>query len=159
LANGGLVGITADQTKAGRFAMLKYENTQFMVAVSDDYGSNWSDFVSAGSSPDPAFLAKPAFEFSRDGVIGLLWRAYYADDSYDVWSAISRDGGKAFSKSLRISHARSPGFDVFRNAGLFGDDIQDLSMDTDSIHLVWGDSRAGFQGVWYGHVPFAAYTF
>jgi len=31
--------------------------------------------------------------------------------------------------------------------------IQDLSMDPENLHLVWGDSRAGFQGLWYGRLP------
>jgi hypothetical protein len=42
---------------------------------------------------------------------------------------------------------------------MFGDDIQDLSMDKESLHLVWGDSRAGFLGVWYGRVRFADFEF
>jgi hypothetical protein len=42
---------------------------------------------------------------------------------------------------------------------MFGDDIQDLSMDKENIHLVWGDSRAGFLGVWYGRVRLADFEF
>jgi len=109
--------------------------------------------------PDAVSFSKPAFEFSRGGMLGLIWRASYADRSYDIWAAISRDGGKTFSKSLRVSHSRSPAFDLYRNAGLFGDDIQDLSMDRENIHLVWGDSRSGFQGVWYGRVRFSDFEF
>ena len=37
----------------------------------------------------------------------------------------------------------------------FGDDIQDLSMDRRNMHLVWGDSRSGFQAVWHGRVRLA----
>src|ERR1039457_3174924 len=73
--------------------------------------------------------------------------------SIDIWSSLSRDGGKSFSVSLRVSHALSPSPIPGRNAGLFGDDIQHLAMDDTSMHLVWGDSRAGFQAVWYGRVP------
>ncbi len=32
-------------------------------------------------------------------------------------------------------------------------------MDKENLHLVWGDSRSGFRGVWYGRVPFSAYEF
>ena len=42
---------------------------------------------------------------------------------------------------------------------VFGDDIQDLSMDKQTMHLAWGDSRAGFQGVWYGRVQLSAFEF
>jgi len=152
-SNGGFVKITADPTTAGRIAMLRYQDTEYSVAVSEDFGATWSDFVRAGHSPDAVRLTRPAFEYSRDGVLGLIWRAIYDDGGYDVWAAISLDGGPTFGASQRVSHARSPAYDKFRNAGLFGDDIQDLSMDSENLHLVWGDSRAGFQGVWYGRVP------
>ncbi len=109
--------------------------------------------------PDAVSFAKPRFEFSRDGVLGLMWRAVYADRSYDIWAVISRDSGKTFSAPLRVSHARSPARDAFRDGGGFGDDIQDLSMDSKTMHLVWGDSRAGFQGVWYGRVQLSAFEF
>ena len=58
---------------------------------------------------------------------------------------------------MRVSHAASPSQDPIRVGA--NDDIQDLSMDNDNIHMVWGDSRAGFQGVFYGRVAFAAYEF
>jgi len=158
--NGGLTDISADPTKAGRFAMLKSETgPRYSVAVSDDYGATWSPFVSAGTVPEAVGFSKPAFEFSRDGVLGLIWRASYADRSYDIWAAISRDGGRTFSRPLKVSHARSPAFDPYRNAGLFGDDIQDLAMDRENLHLVWGDSRSGFQGVWYGRVRLSDFEF
>ena len=154
---GGLTDISADPTKAGRFAMLKSDRAQYSVAVSEDNGTTWSPFVVAGTVPEAVSFSKPAFEYSRDGVLGLIWRASYGDGSYDIWAVISRDAGKTFAKPVRVSHAKSPAFDRYRNAGLFGDDIQDLSMDKNNIHLVWGDSRSGFQGVWYGRVPFSAF--
>jgi hypothetical protein len=141
--NGGLTDISADP--------------QYSVAVSEDFGQTWSPFAIAGTVPDAVNFSKPAFEYSRDGVLGLIWRASYADGMYDVWAVISRDGGKSFVKPVRVSHAKSPAFDLYRNAGLFGDDIQDLSMDKSNLHVVWGDSRSGFQGVWYGRVPLSAF--
>ena len=158
-ATGGLSGIAADPTRAGRLALLKYEGVRYSVATSADAGRTWTPFVPAGSTPDAVSFSKPAFEFSRDGVLGLMWRATYADGAYDVWAAISRDGGAAFSKPLRVSHSRSPAYDRYRNAGLFGDDIQDFSMDRETMHLVWGDSRSGFQGVWYGKVRLSDFEF
>jgi hypothetical protein len=151
--------ISADQTKAGRFAMLKTEGPLYSIAVSEDYGQTWGRPVTAGTVPDAVGFSKPRFEFSRDGVVGLMWRAIYADRSYDIWASISRDAGKTYSKPLRVSHAKSPARDAFRDGGGFGDDIQDLSMDKHTMHLVWGDSRAGFQGVWYGRVPLGAFEF
>ena len=158
--NGGLTAISADPTRAGRIAMLRAEGAnKYTVSASDDWGQTWSPFVTAGTTPDAVSLSKPSFEYSRDGVVGLMWRAVYADRTYDIWAAISKDGGHTFSKPLRVSHAKSPASDPYRNAGLFGDDIQDLSMDRESMHLVWGDSRAGFQGTWYGRVKLSDFAF
>ena len=155
---GGVSGLAADPTKPGRFALLKYGSGEYQVAVSEDFGQTWSNFVPAGSTASAASLTKPWFEYSRQGVLGLMWRAIYPDRTFDIWSSLSRDGGKSFSKSLRVSHAVSPASIPGRNAGLFGDDIQDLVMDNANVHMVWGDSRAGFQAVWYGRVPVSAYS-
>jgi len=157
--NGGQVAITADPTTDGRIAMLRYQDAEYSVTVSDDFGMTWSEFTPAGRTPGAVSFTKPAFEYSRGGVLGLIWRAVYEDGSYDIWASISRDGGLSFSQSQPVSHARSPAYDKYRNAGLFGDDIQDLSMDSENLHLVWGDSRSGFQGVWYGRLPLDSFSF
>jgi hypothetical protein len=151
--------IAADPTKAGRFAMLKTEGPKYSIAISEDYGQTWAPNVIAGMVPDAGGFSKPRLEFSREGLIGLMWRASYADGLYDIWASISRDSGKTYSRSLRVSHAKSPARDAFRDGGGFGDDIQDLALDKQNMHLVWGDSRAGFQGVFYGKVALSAFEF
>ena len=151
--------LATDQTKPGRFAMLLNQGPKYSVTVTEDFGQTWSPIVDIATVPDSTGSTKPAIDFSRDGVLGLMWRALYADGSYDVWAVTSKDSGKTFSKLLRVSHAKSPARDAYRNGGLFGDDIQDLSMDKVNMHLVWGDSRAGFQGVWYGRVKLADFEF
>jgi hypothetical protein len=153
----GLTRIAIDPTKAGRIAVLQAEGPEMSVTVSEDWGKTWGPMVPAGAAPGSAATTKQAFEYSRNGALGLMWRAIYPDQSYDIWASISRDGGHSFTKSLRVSHARSPASDPRRNAGRFGDDIQDFSMDAQNIHMVWGDSRAGFQGVFYGRLPLAAF--
>jgi hypothetical protein len=139
--------------------MLKTEGPRYSIAISEDNGQTWGAYVPAAAVPDAVGFAKPRFEFSREGLIGVMWRASYADGMYDIWAAISRDSGKTYSRPLRVSHAKSPARDPFRDGGGFGDDIQDLSMDKEAMHLVWGDSRAGFQGVWYGRVQLSAFEF
>lgn len=154
--------LAADPTKAGRFAVLSFlsgADPHWEVITSEDHGANWGQPVMAGTTPGATVLTKPAFEYSRDGVLALLWRAVYSDATYDIWSTVSKDGGKTFSSPLRVSHARSPLKDPVRSAGNFGDDVQDLSMDKENVHMVWGDSRSGFMGVFYGRVPFSAYQF
>ncbi len=159
---GGISGLAADPTTAGRFALLRYRagpTPGYQVAVSDDYGKTWSPFAMAGQTPNVTNLTKSWITYSQAGVLGLMWRAIYTDHSYDIWSSISKDGGHSFSISLQVSHGVSPVANPYRNDGLFGDDIQDLVLDNDTAHMVWGDSRAGFQGVWYGSVPLASYDF
>jgi hypothetical protein len=154
--SGGVAGLAANPAKAGQFVIMTGTATEYRVAASEDYGQTWSGFVTAGQTANAVSLTKPWLEFSRKGVLGLMWRAVYADRRYDIWSSVSQDGGKHFSPPLRVSHAMSPG-STPRNAGLFGDDIQNLAIDDQYAHMVWGDSRAGFQGVWYGRVPISAY--
>jgi hypothetical protein len=40
---------------------------------------------------------------------------------------------------------------------MFGDDLKNLAIDDENVHMVWADSRAGFQGVWYGRMPLSGY--
>ena len=156
--NGGASGLAADPTKAGRFAIMTGTANEYRIAVSEDYGQTWSPFATAGKTPNAVSLTKPSLEYSRKGILALMWRAVYADRTYDIWSSVSMDGGLTFTAPLRVSHSVSPGSVPGRNAGLFGDDIQHLAFDDQNVHMVWGDSRAGFQGVWYGRVPIAAYS-
>jgi hypothetical protein len=160
--HGGPTALAADAIRAGRYAVLEYDpgKPDYQVIVTDDYGRSWSAPVPAGKTAGAAALTKPAFEYSRDGVLALMWRAIYPkDQSYDIWAAISKDGGHAFSDPLRISHARSPAVDPYRNAGLFGDDIQDLALSAKDLYAVWADNRAGFQAVWLGRAALTTFQF
>jgi hypothetical protein len=156
----GANNLIADPATTGRYSVMRTvaaPNPHYEVSTSSDGGKTWSDFVPVPSTSGATGVAKPWIAYSREGVLGLMWRATYPDRMYDIWAVISRDGGKTFSQALRVSHAKSPGPDYYRNGGNFGDDIQDLAMDKENMHLVWGDSRAGFQGVWYGRVALSSF--
>lgn len=159
--HGGPTALAADPTRAGRYAVLEYDPkaAAYQVIVSENYGRSWSPPGTAGATPRATVLTRPAFEYSRGGILALIWRAVYPDQSYDIWAAISRDGGRHFSRSLRISHARSPAVDPYRDAGLFGDDIQGLALSPKNLYVVWADNRAGFQGVWLGRAPLSVFQF
>jgi hypothetical protein len=154
-------GLAADPTKAGRYAVLAYTaapTPRLEVVTTEDRGQTWSSPVTAGTTPNATSFTKLAFKYSRQaGVLGVMWRAIYRDSTYDIWSAISKDGGKTFSRPLRVSHAVSPASDPIRVGA--NDDLQDLAMDAENIHMVWGDARSGFQGTYYGRVAFSAYEF
>jgi len=131
---------------------------RFEVAVSEDHGQSWSPVTVAGSTPGAATYSKVAFEYSRDGVLGLMWRAYYPDGTYDIWSSISRDHGKTFA-TRNGSHMHVRQEAIRSKPEAVEDDIQDLCMDKENIHMVWGDARAGFQGVFYGRVAISSFEF
>jgi hypothetical protein len=155
-----MAGLAANPTKKGQFVILDYivdKTPRYELVTTNDDGQTWSRPVFAGSTPEALWYVKPQIRFSRSGVLAVMWRAIYKDGTYDIWSTLSKDGGKTFSKALRVSHARSPSKDPTR-AGA-NDDNQDLWMDDDNLHLVWSDSRAGFQGVFYGRVPLSAFQF
>ena len=152
--------LIADQTKAGRYSILRYVSAptpHYEVTTTEDHGQTWSQPVNAGSTPEAASLTKPAIKYSHGGVLALIWRAIYQDGSYDVWGAISKNQGKTFSRPLRISHAKSPSQDPIRVGA--NDDFQDVAVDDANVHLVWADARAGFQGVFYGRAPFSVFDF
>jgi hypothetical protein len=154
---GGTSGFASDPTQPERFAVLMGSGSELRVSLSEDFGVTLSPFALAGQTPNARTLSKPWMEYSAKGVLALMWRAIHQDGTYDIWSSLSRDGGRSFSASLRVSHADSPASIPTRNAGLFGDDLQDVAIDDTSLYMVWADSRAGFQGVWFGRVPITAY--
>jgi hypothetical protein len=152
--------LTADPTKPGRYAIRIFiggDKPEWQVTVSEDYGETWSSPVRAGLIPGAIGYTKSAFEYSREGVLGFMWKAVYADRSFDVWCSISRDGGKTFSSPLQVNHSKSPGSLAVKGTG--NDDISDLSMDKENIHMIWGDFRSGFMASWYGRVPITAFEF
>jgi hypothetical protein len=115
--------------------------------------------VTAATSTDAVGFDKQfAFKFDRNGVLALAWRAVYADGSYDLWTAISKDGGHSFSDPYRISRAKSP-YNIRHGSNGQNDDYASLSMSKDNLFVVWGDERAGFLGTWFGRVALSAYKF
>jgi len=154
----GELDLAADQARAGRFAVLVTTLEGLEVSITDDYGRAWSPWVVAGRVVDTQ-PAKPWMTYSRQGVLGLMWRAIRSDGAYAIWSVISRDGGRTFSAPLEVSHALSPMRYTERDDGWFGDDVQDMVLDGGNAYMLWGDSRAGFLGTWFGKVALSAYEF
>ncbi|MDE2261990.1 MAG: exo-alpha-sialidase [Gammaproteobacteria bacterium] len=158
----GPTALAADPSKAGHYAVLEYDPSgpRYEVILTEDYGRTWSAPILAAATAGAAAFTRPTFQYSAAGALALAWRAIYPKSfSYNIWAAVSKDGGHSFSTPLRISHARSPAVDPYRNAGLFGDDIQDLALGPNDLYVVWADNRAGFQGVWLGRAPLSAFTF
>jgi hypothetical protein len=159
---GGILGnLIADPTTKSRFSAYRYvggQSPHYEVSTTNDDGKTWSDFVSTPTVPGSMRYIKPAWRYSRDGVLGIVWKAVYpGDESFELWSAISKDAGKTFSSALKISHGRSLPRQYYRQS--MNDDNDGVDMTKDDLFAIWGDSRAGFQGSWFGKVSLSSYQF
>jgi len=154
---GGGVMLAADQTKEGRYALARQSRDKIMVSLTEDGGKTWLPPVLAAQLPAGANFGHRAMKYSATtGTLALLWKATYADRTYDMWSSASLDGGRSF-KTVRVSHAISPPTNLERGNFGFGDDLATVDVDGEFVHAVWGDNRSGFFGTWYGRVPLSAY--
>ncbi len=147
---------SADPTKEGRYAIARQSGQTIMVSITEDGGKTWLPPVLAAQVSPGANFGHRAMKYSDEGILGLIWKATYPDRSFDVWSSVSKDNGRTF-KIIRVSHAVSPPYIIERGNFMFGDDLSSLDIDAESLHVVWGDNRTGFQGTWYGRVPLSAY--
>ena len=148
--------LAADPTKEGRYALARQSGQTIVVSVSQDGGKAWSQPVVAARVPDGAGFGHRAMKYSAKGDLVLIWKAMHSDQSFDVWSSASRDGGSIF-RTLRVSHAVSPPRILERGNFLFGDDLSSVDVDGEYVHVVWGDNRSGYQATWYGRIPLDAY--
>lgn len=160
-ASGILTDLIADPTTPGRFSAMRYMTApvpHYEVTTTNDDGKTWSPFVAIGTVPGAEQLIKPAWKYSRQGgVLGIVWKAYYPDQSFELWSAISRDAGRTFSVPLKISHRPSLPRQYYRQT--LNDDTDGIDLTKDDLYAIWGDTRAGFQGNWFGRVSLSSYGF
>jgi len=154
---GGGAMLAADPTKEGRYALARQSRDKLMVSLTEDGGKTWLPPVLAAQLPAGATFGHRAMKYSATtGTLALLWKATYADRSYDMWSSASLDGGRSF-KTVRVSHSVSPPLNLERGNFGFGDDLATVDVDGEYVHMVWGDNRSGFFGTWYGRVPLVNY--
>lgn len=174
--------LAADPTKVGRFALMIATPTQVDAYLTEDAGKTWSTPTHLGAIPGTRVEALAA-QYNGKGVLGVSWLVMFPDpknptargggppggrggpvhvfaaapESFENWSAISRDGGKTWSAALEVSTARSPGQPRRRGNSSHSADFTSLAMDDDFVHMTWFDARAGFLGTWYGRVPISDY--
>jgi hypothetical protein len=178
----GTANVTADPGRPGRYAisLLNSARTNLLVLVTDDSGSRWSGPVTVPETASGVDF-KYWMDYGPTGVLGLVWKKQRDDlappapppgqpgtgprsaigPAFDVYSAISCDGGKTWLPAVRINAEASP-------AGPAGnDDLSYISLDAKYAHMVWGDRRmlpkvtnvpgaSGGLQAYYGRVPFSA---
>jgi len=147
----GSFTIIADQARAGTFVARRTVDNRIETWRSEDGGKTWSGPVVAATVPQGATMRLSQWKYSPDGVLGLVWSSIYADRTIDMWSSISRDGGKTYSAPLKVSHSPSPPPPAYRQQPTA--DNVDIAIGGGFAHMVWDDSRSGIQGAWYGRVP------
>jgi hypothetical protein len=156
----GSPAVAADPSHAGRFAVMTQMDgdRKMQVSFTEDYGKTWSEPKESGIVPGTT-ISKPDMAFSPNGDLALMWLAVNPDGTYTVWSSALRSGRSAFGKPIQISHSASPSRAMikYRGNNWDGDDLSSLAVDSDYVHVVWADGRAGFLGAWYARVPLGAY--
>ena len=152
--------LAADPSKKGHFAVVVQDErpSRFRVYQTNNAGGTWTE--TAVLAEDPTKLYYHAWAtYSPKGVLGLVWRSRQPIPGqaaagtgpaagggtplpYNVWAAISRDGGKTFSKPLKVSTADSPA----PQGGTFGnngDDYSGIALHGDYAYFGWADWRPG----------------
>lgn len=153
---GASVTVIADQSRAGAYVVRQTVDNRIVTWHSEDGGKTWAGPVVAATVPQGATMRLSQWKYSPDGVLGLVWSSIYADRTVDIWSSISRDGGKTYSAPLKVTHSPSPPPPAYRNNARTADNV-DIAIGGGFTHMVWDDSRSGFQGAWYGQVPLSKY--
>jgi Neuraminidase (sialidase) len=155
----GFVLVAADPSKKGKghFAVGLSMNTdgEFHVYQTRDGGATWTGpAVVTEDASKPRFHGNMAF--SRQGVLGLMWRTRQMAPGqklppqrlpgmgpsvpYNVWAAVSRDGGATFSEPLKASSVDSPAPQSGPFAGS-GDDFSGLAVEGNEVYVGWADWR------------------
>jgi hypothetical protein len=175
--------IASDSSKKGPFALMvvKKPLQNLEVRVTNDSGATWSGPVILGDNPKPHRLNRPWITYSPSGVLGVLWRLSYLEASQqpatdskdplaalnasrshpqDVFTAISRDGGKSFSDPIQINSVTAPRHDAV--PGTFPmDDFSFVAVGKDYLYGAWGqandDKPYAVTQTWFGRVSLSAY--
>lgn len=135
---------------------------RIMLSVSTDKGMKWSepirvsDGTEAGAAGTYRGAFMPAVAVNKDGVVGLSWYdtrdAAGAEPGWDVRFAASRDGGRTWGPSVRVSEKSSAFTEAMQTK--FGrrigpGDTAGLAVGADgTFHLLWADHRTGTPQVW-----------
>ena len=175
--------VVADPTKRGMFSVLFPTSRGIDAFLTEDTGKTWTAHPSFLHGVPSTRIVNLTASYSPKGVLGLAWRVIYPlahpgpprprplpaykltkphvfvdlPEHFEIWSAISRDGGRTFSAPFKVSTAPSPGVSRRRGIDDHGADFISEAVDNDFVHMTWFDDRAGFRGTWYGRVPIADY--
>jgi BNR repeat protein len=138
--------VAADPTRPDHItvAFLNSANTSLTVLQTHDGGSTWSTPTSVAENANIHW--KPWMAYGPDGTLGLMWRTWTGaanTSSYNVWAAISFDGGSTFTKPLEVSNGDSPPPNSALLFPTFADDFSNITLDRQDAFVSWADWRPG----------------
>lgn len=114
---------------------------QVLLSKSTDGGLSWSAPKLVSDGPKNAANFTPAVAVSPDGVVGVAYYSFRNDPArsvlVDEYLAVSRNGGRKFAKSVRVS---SSSWDLRWAAvarGFFLGDYQGLVAGRKMFHPLW----------------------
>ena len=175
--------VAADPSRPGRYAIMSGQGAtatpahsgEIAISTTSDSGRTWSRTVLLGA-PAVHPQIQPWIAYSPTGVLGVGYKTLYSGlmpqpefflnvlaglkSTYDFWTAVSFDGGRTFSRPLRVSNAVSP-----PGNGEGNDDFSNVALDDRYLYAAWGDQRTsptnpapGPVGVYFARVPLSAYS-
>ncbi len=131
-----------------------------MVTSSDDGGATWSAPSVVQADMSITLRARPCLAVNSEGVVAISWvdgRHHGSGLCWDVYVAISLDGGKSFLPERRLTvETTCP--NVPRNGGAgqrwrWGGDYSGICADADgNFQVVWSDTRTGIYQVWLSKI-------
>ena len=123
------------------------------IRINDDKDNPVEADVFGGDEPDglagPAFQTLPSLAVDRNGAIYVAWQDYRRNQA-DIYFAKSTDGGKTFSRNLRVND------DIGRAGQLY----PSLAVDARGVlYLAWHDFRKGNQDIYFSRSIDGGHTF
>ena len=135
------------------------DQSDIFFVRSADGGHSWSQPVRVNDDHSSNDQFMPAISTSANGSLSIIWYDRRGDPDnlkFNVYRAVSTDGGRSFRPNERVSSVPSavppldPNFDLGRPCYM-GDYIG-IAADADSFYLAWGDNRD--QGLTWRTEPF-----
>ncbi len=161
--------------KRGHFAavlMSKGAGSYFVFATSDR-GKTWSKPVEVTEDASKKHWGNWV-EYSEAGELGIMWKTNEAkpigsknvNPPYSIWAAISMDGGKTFSKPLKVSNHNSPPPPNEKRGDYWNGHVGDhgpsgMALDgaRKKAYIAWGDWTPGERTIMFAPVDYDTFKF
>jgi hypothetical protein len=110
-AREGLQGLAAgpDDEVASVWLDDRAGTKEVYASISKDGGKTWGDDLKVYASPDGHVCecCHPSASWNAKGELAFMWRNWL-EGSRDMWIAVSKDGGKTFTKGQKLGEGSWP---------------------------------------------------